>query len=222
MYSLILMAAVASSGDSSTFHRHRGSCNGCGGAAVVVRPAPVTYNVGCYGTPHYVVGGYGYGRGCSGCCGGCWSSWNASFYSGYSCCGGCCGGGYLMIPTVVDCCGPVSVEAPVIPAAPTPVSAKPAGKAGAATIKIELPEGAKLYVDGQFVPGTGAVREFTTPTLPGGQAFAYEMAADLVLDGTTVHEEVNVVVHAADRVEKSFGQLLAAARRSTPTDLAKK
>lgn len=219
MYSLILMTAVASSGDSSTFHFHRGSCHGCGGAVVVVQPAPVTYTLGCYGTPHYVVGGHGFHRGSGGCCGGCWSSWNASFYSGSSCCGGCCGGGYMAIPTVVDCCGPVSIATPAVPAATVE---KPTGKAGVANIKIELPENAQLYVDGQLVPGTGAVRQFTTPTLPGGQAFAYVMTADVVIDGSKVHEEVKVVVHSQDSVEKSFGQLLAAARRSKPTELAKK
>lgn len=194
MYSLILMTAVATTGDSSSFFRHRGGCHGCYGSAVVVaHPAPVTYSVGCYGTPTYAVGGW---SSCYGCCGGC-SGWNMSFYS------------FPVIAHPLGECACYSAATPTTPAA-------------AASVKLELPADAKLIVDGQPVPGTGAVRSFATPQLPAGKAFAYDMTAEMVVGGVTVREELKVVVHAGDAVEKTFPKLLAAARKEGPTAVAKK
>ncbi|QEL19693.1 TIGR03000 domain-containing protein [Limnoglobus roseus] len=203
MYSLIMMAAVASASDTSAFHWHRHGCSGCYGSTVVfaARPAPVVYSVGCYGTPGYVVGGWQSYHGCAGCTGSC-SGWGPSFYSA---------------PVFVGDCG-ACYSAVATPTA-TP-GASPSS--GVANIKIELPADAKLVVDGQTVPGAGTVRSFATPKLPAGKSFVYEMKAETIVDGITVQEDLKVVVHAGDQLEKSFPKLLAAARKESPTEVARK
>jgi uncharacterized protein (TIGR03000 family) len=237
MYSLVLMTAVATSGDASAFNWRSGGCGGCScsGSAIVYQAAPVAYTVGCYGSPSYAVGSCFGCRGSTGCtgCNGCWgrSFYRASCHGctgssccggscfGSSCCGGSCFGSYatpIVIPAVEDCCGATpTVTTPAVPTSASPTESP-------ANLKIDLPADAKLYVDGQLVPGGGATRTFATPKLPAGRSFAYEMRAEISMDGSTVTEEMKVVVHAGDDVTKSFGKLLAAANREKPTAVAKK
>lgn len=225
MYSMILMTAMATSGDTASFNWRSngcGGCNGCGGSSVVYHAAPTTYSVGCYGSPRYAVGGCFGCRGSSGCTG-CTGCWGGSFYrgschgcSGSSCCGGGCFGSHsspVAIPAVEDCCGAVTVPTT---ATPTATGESPAN------LKLDLPADSKLYVDGQLIPGTGATRTFATPKLPAGRSFVYKMTAEILVDGSTVREEIKVVVHAGDDVRKSFGKLIAATTRETPTAVAKK
>jgi uncharacterized protein (TIGR03000 family) len=94
---------------------------------------------------------------------------------------------------------------------PTPGGAeKPKGDASA-NITIELPATATLIVDGRPVTGTGTTRQFHTPELPAGQAFYYDMKAEVEVGGRKVVEEIKVVVSAGDNLSKTFGKLLAAA-----------
>ena len=91
-----------------------------------------------------------------------------------------------------------------------------------ASLQIELPAGATLFVDGRMVPGTGSVRTFSTPELPAGKTYYYDMKAEVTVDGKVVHEEHRVVVRGGESLKQSFGELIARAKSATPSDLAKK
>jgi hypothetical protein len=68
MYTMVLMMAVSTSGDSAAFFKHKGGCNGCTGAVVVeAAPAPAGCTGGdgasCHGSKHKLFGGLGGGLG---------------------------------------------------------------------------------------------------------------------------------------------------------------
>lgn len=186
----------------SRFHHHK-SCNGCCGGS-------------CYGC----CGGYSFGCCGGGCYGSCYGG--GAYYYAQGCYGsmmpyggGCYGGCIGAIP--VAPAGPVTIygadQAVPIAPAPTPAPTTPAPeKKTSANITLELPAAATLYVDGQPTQTTGGVRQFHTPELPAGEAFFYDMKAEVVVDGRTVTEELRVVVHAGDVLSKSFGKLIAAAK----------
>lgn len=71
-----------------------------------------------------------------------------------------------------------SSETPVI--VPTmPQIQLEASKPTPAKFAVKLPENATLYVDGKKNSKTGPLREFTTPTLPVGQEFKYELKVEV-------------------------------------------
>jgi len=99
---------------------------------------------------------------------------------------------------------------------PTPIVV--AGKSPA-RLMIEIPNDAKLFVDGVEVPGTGTSRLFHTPELLAGQDFYYDLKAEVVVNGKPVVEETRVVVKAGERSTAKFEKLVAAA---APQEVATK
>jgi uncharacterized protein (TIGR03000 family) len=81
-----------------------------------------------------------------------------------------------------------------------------------ANITVELPAGAKLYVDGNLVTGEDAIRHFHTPTLARGKQYVYLMKAEMTVAGKPVVEEKQVIVRAGDRVTEKFEKLSSAAK----------
>ncbi|MBL8866913.1 MAG: TIGR03000 domain-containing protein [Planctomycetia bacterium] len=136
--------------------------------------------------------------------------------TGWSCTGcfggGCCGG-------IVTWATPARVAPPM--AAPEPAAPKADDKKPA-SIEIELPAEAKLIVDGQVVPGTGASRAFTTPALLADRTYYYEMSAELPIDGAMVRQELRVVVRGGEIVKESFGELLAKVKAANTATVANK
>ena len=63
-----------------------------------------------------------------------------------------------------------------------------------ANITVELPAGAKLYVDGNLVTGDDTVRHFHTPTLTRGKQYYYTMKAEVTVAGKPVTEEKQILV----------------------------
>lgn len=106
-------------------------------------------------------------------------------------------------------------------AAPEPAAPKADDKKPA-SIEIELPAEAKLIVDGQVVPGTGASRAFTTPALLADRTYYYEMSAELPIDGAMVRQELRVVVRGGEIVKESFGELLAKVKAANTATVANK
>jgi uncharacterized protein (TIGR03000 family) len=84
-----------------------------------------------------------------------------------------------------------------------------------ARLTIELPATAKLYVDGAPVAGAGASRLFHTPDLAAGQAFYYDLKAEVEVNGKVETEAKRVVVRAGEAVTASFEKLVAAAVAGT-------
>jgi len=205
MYGVVLMAALTTGSASPDCHFHRYSY-GCHG--------------GCYGcTTCGGWGGHGFGChgcyggfGCHGCYGGgwgCYGGWGCDgCFGGYGChasCGGCYGGCYGYIVAEGSPYHPTPTM-PGVPAAP----AAPAGKDGAsktsdrATLTVELPERAKLFVDDQPMKSTSAKRTFVTPPLEGGRTYYYELRAEVERDGQTMTVTRRVLVRPGQTVSTNF------------------
>jgi uncharacterized protein (TIGR03000 family) len=92
-----------------------------------------------------------------------------------------------------------------------PDDAKETSAATRAKLIVELPADARLFIDDQAMKTPSAKRVFNTPTLQKGQAYYYEMRAEMVRDGKTVVENKRVVVTAGDEIPVKFTELLAAA-----------
>src|SRR5947209_1917827 len=118
-------------------------------------------------------------HGCSGCHG----------YAGCHGCNGCygCYGCY-------GCSGwaPGSPMAPVgvVPekAPPPKVEGKETSLPGKARLLVELPQGAKLYIDDQLMKNTATKRTFNTPALEAGQQYYYIVRAEVEIAGKTYTE----------------------------------
>jgi len=97
--------------------------------------------------------------------------------------------------------GLVTSVSPVAPAVPTsPASDR-------ATITVKMPAGASLYVDDRKSPSNEAVRQFSTPPLPGGREFAYLIRAEIVRNGQTETFTQKVPFRAGERVEVDFSTI---------------
>lgn len=221
MYSLILMTAMATSGDTASFGWRQAGCHGCYGS--------------CYGGWGGCCGGSCHGAGWYGsaCWGSCYGSsyqlschgygmgHGAGFYgvpyTGHSCHGSACYGGCHGSCLGSACYGWSMGGGAIAPPAGPYFGAAPAPAVPTyANVIVELPAGAKLYVDGQLVNGAAATRRFHTPDLPAGQAFYYEMKAETEVDGKPVSQTTKVVVHAGETVTARFDKLTAAAPAGGP------
>jgi uncharacterized protein (TIGR03000 family) len=78
------------------------------------------------------------------------------------------------------------------------------GNEGAARLIIEVPDGGKLYIDGQAMKATTTERLFYTPNLEAGQKYYYDVRVELMKDGQKVTESKRVIVQAGDVLRESF------------------
>jgi uncharacterized protein (TIGR03000 family) len=210
MYTLVMMAALTTGADTPNWGFR---CGCCGGA-----------RHSCHGCS----GGYGCGGCGGGCYGGCYggygchgASWGCGGCSGlYGCMGGCYGGytsSYFPTGTPAP---PAAKEPPVEPApAPKKEKAKEGQASNRARLLIDLPAEAKLYIDDKLMKSTSANRSFSTPALDQGQAYFYDVRAELVRDGKTYSETKRVILRPGDVVHASFTEM--AQTRATVTALAK-
>jgi uncharacterized protein (TIGR03000 family) len=164
---------------------------------------------GCYGYHGGCYGGYGvimvapyYHGGCTGCYGA---------YGGYSCYG---------VPVPVEAIVPPRKEPaakdPLPPikddkkepeAVPLPKEKKTDDKKnddkkakGSARVHITVPEGGKLFVDGQHINVPAGTRVFQTPELSVGATFYYDIAIEVVRDGARQRHERRVLIRPGDEV----------------------
>lgn len=86
----------------------------------------------------------------------------------------------------------------VVPAAVPPVA--PTEKTDRATITVKLPPGATLYVDDKKNSSGEPVRQFTTPPIPVGKEYAYNMKAEVIRDGRPETITQKVSFKAGDKL----------------------
>jgi uncharacterized protein (TIGR03000 family) len=81
-----------------------------------------------------------------------------------------------------------------------------------ATVVVQLPADARMWVDG--VPGdlTSGTRSFQTPALDRGRDYSYTIRAEATRDGRAMSQSQRVVVRAGQVTRVDFGDLTAAAR----------
>jgi uncharacterized protein (TIGR03000 family) len=193
MYSIVLLAAVCAGENTADlgWKKHGGYTTGvCYGScygACYDGYAGYLWNGG-WGLPYggYGPGGPGYGPPgytCFGCCG-CYAS--PAF-------------GY---------------PAPVVggPAEPTAPADKAYGDeqvnaSNQARVIVELPTGAKLFVDDKPIQDGSPRQSFRTPVLQKGEDYYYEIRAEVVRDGKPVSETRRVVVKAGAVIRTDFRAL---------------
>lgn len=81
-------------------------------------------------------------------------------------------------------------------------AAVPAGTTGAAaaTLTVNMPADARLLFNGVAATGTGVTRTFSTSALQPGTEYAYDLTAEVVVNGKTVTtEKKRVVVRAGEK-----------------------
>ncbi|MGL4554402.1 MAG: TIGR03000 domain-containing protein [Gemmataceae bacterium] len=169
---------------------------------------------GCIGSCYGGCTGSGYG-GCSGsgCGGGCWGAPYAGYGSacGGGCFGGCGGfsspaygvpsGGCVGMPAG-GCIGTPMMGAPVmeggIPLGAAPAAAGSTELAGGDRAKLifKMPEGAKLFVEGQLIANAAEQKTFRSPVLDAGKTYTYSLRVEAEKDGEKLVGEKTVNVKA--------------------------
>jgi uncharacterized protein (TIGR03000 family) len=89
----------------------------------------------------------------------------------------------------------LAAATPLVSQPPERLPAQPAARQ-TATIRITLPEDAKLEIDGIRTKQKGRVRTFESPPLATGKKYSYTLKATWVEDGKQVVREENVTVEA--------------------------
>jgi uncharacterized protein (TIGR03000 family) len=234
MYSVVLMAALSAGGSAPDCHGH---CHSCGGGYGGCYGGYGGCYGGCYGG---YGGGYGgcyggYGGGYGGCYGGYSYGSGYGCYGSYSChgcygCYGCYGcSGYAPMYGTPVMTAPVTPppdtgktpppDMPPVDKTKKPDDGKETSAATKAKLIVELPADARLFIDDQPMKTPSAKRVFNTPTLQKGQAYFYDLRAEIVRDGKTITENKRVVVNAGAEIPVTFAELLAAAA-SAKTNVA--
>lgn len=239
MYSIVMMTALTAGPDvgfDPLFHRGSGcggyagygTCFGCVGHVPALPPPPLCSTpprCGCGGDPvpntwmaqwgprcamfgwtgASCLGALPAQHGCGGGCIGLYSYWappsGLPLYTYY-------GTPWATVPE-----GPPTMVAPAKAPEPKPNTRNDAQPAPAtATVRVSLPEGAALYVNGVATKQTGTAREFVTPPLVPGARYAYEARAEVLVNGKLEIEERQIVVTAGGTVSESFPKLAALVR----------
>lgn len=125
---------------------------------------------------------------------------------------------------------PPGGAAPVVPApgtAPAPGAAPVPGAVppvpGTSTglnkadglLAVNVPEDAKIFVNGQPTSSTGAARQYVSRDLANGYNYAYEVRAEVVRDGKTVEQVKTVNVRAGETANLAFDFPAGAAAAET-------
>jgi uncharacterized protein (TIGR03000 family) len=69
-----------------------------------------------------------------------------------------------------------------------------------ATIRMQVPEGARIWFNGKATSQTGAVRAFETASLAPGRDYVYHVRVRWGENGETVERNRDVTVHAGDQI----------------------
>jgi uncharacterized protein (TIGR03000 family) len=73
--------------------------------------------------------------------------------------------------------------------------------ASPATLVVNLPEDARLLVEGQPTRATSSTRRFISPPLPSGKTFVYQLQAQVTREGKTLTTNRVVQVRAGQQTQ---------------------
>lgn len=96
--------------------------------------------------------------------------------------------------------------------------------ASVATVVVNLPADATLFVDGDKVPMTSSTRSFRTPQLQAGRDYFYTMKVEAVRNGEKVEKTSRLIVRAGETARADFGDLsdAVAVTREAPAKIVVK
>jgi uncharacterized protein (TIGR03000 family) len=83
-------------------------------------------------------------------------------------------------------------------------------KANQATVIVQVPADARLYVDGERVDRSATTHRFLTPPLEMGRGYFYTLKAEATRNGQTVSQAQRVIVRASQVSRVDFGDLSSA------------
>jgi uncharacterized protein (TIGR03000 family) len=141
-------------------------------------------------------GGWDSGWGSSGGSSGGWGSSGGSYYyspSDY--------GGKMIDP------GTIIPADPMTPSNPPPVPGTPqetSYRRADGLLAVNVPQDAKVYVNGLPTNSTGAERQYVSRDLQSGYNYTYEVKAEIVRDGKTIEEVKKVNLRAGQTAELAF------------------
>lgn len=193
-----------------------GSCVGTYGGYAVTGPNPAYGCWGCLGGNSATTifdgassYGYGYGHGVPGLgisfqCHGCYGC-----YGGWSCfgspleprseainrfnTGGPAGGTYVPPPPTT------------VPPTPSPMPKQDEKQSRVRSkVIIEVPENARLFVDGMEMKQGPTTRVFQTPPLAAGQTYFYDIRVEVTVNGKLQTENQRLVITPGDTVTAAF------------------
>jgi uncharacterized protein (TIGR03000 family) len=96
-------------------------------------------------------------------------------------------------------------KAPVVPPAPEPIGEKSTRVPHNGTIlTVQVPEDAKVYMNGQLTRTPGTYRQYISRGLQPGQRYTYEVEAVVNRDGQTVRDTQVVQVRAGQTARVAF------------------
>jgi uncharacterized protein (TIGR03000 family) len=139
---------------------------------------------------------WGFGCNASGCANGAGSG---MIYGVDTNCYGCFGTGYYGFAR--------SNYNPSPPRSPDGAEKKETARPAKAILTVELPADAKLYIGGQLMTSSAAVRSFSTPDLEAGKSYSYLLRAEAVRDGKTYRETKKIVLRAGEQFQMSLTNL---------------
>lgn len=226
MYSVVLMMALTSGGDTPALGGRGGCYGGCYGSYGGCYGGCYGGGYGCHGgRGHGCHGGRGHGcrggrgHGChggrkhGGCCGcygggyggcygggfgGCYGSFAGGFGGCYGGVGGMGGVGGVVVP-------PVAPVAPTAPAAPANSKNKVSIEGAApATLIVSVPADARLSIDGEETTSTTTQRTFVSPALEIGRTYHYTLQAEIIKNGAKVTMSKEIAVQAGEETRVSF------------------
>jgi uncharacterized protein (TIGR03000 family) len=85
-------------------------------------------------------------------------------------------------------------------------------------VRIEIPEGRKLFVDGKRVDVAPGSRVFETPLLTLGRQYFYDFRIDVERRGEILSEERRVIIQSAEDIAVAFPNLAARAALAARTE----
>jgi len=148
--------------------------------------------MGCQGMGSAYWSGYGYAGGYG--FAGCWACYGCHGCAGCYGCHGCYGG-YAVAPAAV---APVAAA----PAAPsTTIRAS-----DAATVVVQMPADARLFVEGQRLRVDPTTNSFKTPALEKDARYLYTLKIEVTRDGRTVTESKDIEVAAGATTRVRFSE----------------
>jgi uncharacterized protein (TIGR03000 family) len=89
-------------------------------------------------------------------------------------------------------------------------------------VRIDVPEGGKLFVNGRHIDVAPGRRVFETPPLAAGQLYFYTMRIEAEQDGQSHSESQQVIVRGGEDAYVNFPTLVAKSKSSTRKELTQK
>ena len=127
---------------------------------------------------------------------------------GWGSSGGSSGGSYFYAPVEVEG-KPIDPSVvpmnPPAPGTPAPEGTKETSIQRAdGTLAVEVPDDAKIFVNGMATTSTGAARQYVSRDLQTGFNYTYEVKAEVVRDGKTVEQVKTINLRAGQTAELAF------------------